>query len=168
MTMATEDHKAVVHRVMDELWNQRNSLFFAQLFAPDAQDPTTEQHRQNAMEMEQSAHVCHTAFPNLHLAIDDLLADGDKVMVRFTARGTHDGVMQGVAAAEAIAGIPSERDPYRTLLLIPPTGREVSFEGIAVFGFSDGKVSSFWHLLDELELLRQVGALPMVGAISHR
>jgi predicted ester cyclase len=165
--MATEDNKAVVRRVLEELWNQRNLLLFAELFGPDSRAVTTEQHRQNAKEMEQSARLYCMAMPDLHLGIDDLLADAEKVMVRFTVHGTHRGVMQGIAAAEAISGVPSEQDPYRTLLLIPPTGRAVTFEGVAMFGFRDGKVSSFWHLIDELELLRQVGALPMVGAASH-
>jgi len=44
----------------------------------------------------------------------------------------------------------------------------VTFEGIALFGFSEGKVSSFWHMLDELEVLRQVGALPMTAQTPHR
>jgi predicted ester cyclase len=118
--------------------------------------------------MEQSARLYHIAFPDLSMTIDDLLADGEKVVVRYTVHGTHSGVIQGVAGAEAIAGVPSEHDPYRRTLLIPPTGREVNFEGIALFGFSEGKVSSFWHLLDELELLRQVGALPLVGSTPHR
>jgi predicted ester cyclase len=166
--MSTEDNKAVVRRVIEELWNQANPALSAELFGPETLPDTTEQHRQNAREMEQSARLYCRAFPGHRLVIDDLLAEGDKVMVRFTTHGTHSGVVQGIAAAEAVAGVRSENDPYRTLLLIPPTGRAVSFEGIAVFGFRDGKVSSFWHMLDELELLRQVGALPMVGSTPHR
>ncbi len=166
--MPTEDNKAIVHRVIEELWNEGNLSLFAELFGPESLAATTEQHTQNAREMQQSARLYSTAFPDLRIAVDDLLADGEKVVVRYTVHGTHSGVIQGVAGAEAIAGVPSEHDPFRTLLLIPPTGREVTFEGIAVFGFSKGKVSSFWHLLDELELLRQVGALPMVGSTPHR
>jgi len=71
-------------------------------------------------------------------------------MARFTFRGTHAGFIQGVAGAEAIAGLAIEEDRYRPLLLIPPTGRETTFEGIALFGFNGGMVSSFWNLLDEL------------------
>jgi hypothetical protein len=44
----------------------------------------------------------------------------------------------------------------------------VTFEGVAIFGFSDGRVASFWHLLDEIELLRQVGVLPAVSVTPHR
>lgn len=166
--MLTEENKAIVRRVTEGLWNQANRSFFAEVFGPETLAATTEQHRQNAREIEQSARLYRTAFPDLRVAIDDLLADGEKVAVRYTIHGTHNGVVQGVAGAEAIAGVPSENDAYRRLLLIPPTGREVTFEGIALFGFNEGKVSSFWHLLDELELLRQVGALPMVGSTPHR
>jgi predicted ester cyclase len=166
--MSMESNKATVRRVIEELWNRASPLLPAELFALETFAAATEQHKQNARQMEQSARLYCTAFPGHRLVIDDLLADGDKVMVRFTTHGTHSGIVQGIAAAEAVAGVRSENDPYRTLLLIPPTGREVSFEGVAVFGFTDGKVTSFWHMLDELELLRQVGALPMVGSTPHR
>jgi predicted ester cyclase len=165
--MSTEDNKAIVRRVLEELWEQGNLSLFAELFGPETLAATTGQHTQNAREMQQSARLYSTAFPDLRVAINDLIADGEKVVVRFTVHGTHSGVIQGVSGAEAIAGVPSENDAYRTLLLIAPTGREVTFEGIALFGFSDGKVSSFWHLFDELELLRQIGALPMVGSTPH-
>src|SRR2546421_697860 len=110
--MSTEDNKAIVRRVIEELWGRGNRSLFAELFGPESHDATTEQHRQNAHEMEQSAQLYCTAFPDRRIAIDDLLADGEKVVVRFTAHGTHSGIVQGVAAAEAIAGVPSERDPY--------------------------------------------------------
>jgi predicted ester cyclase len=167
--MSTEQNKAIVRRVIAELWNGGDpSQLFAEVFGPETLNASTEEHTQNALEMAQTARLYNTAFPDHRLDIDDLVAEGDKVAVRFTARGSHSGIVQGVAGAEAIAGVRSEDDPYRRLLLVPPTGREVTFEGIAVFGFRDGKVSSFWHLLDELELLRQVGVLPAVGVAPHR
>jgi predicted ester cyclase len=165
--MPTEGNKAIVRRVIEELWNQGNLSSFAEVFGPETLDATTERHTQNAREMQQTIRLYRAAFPDLHVTINDLLADGEQVVARFTVQGSHTGVVQGVAGAEAIAGIPSGEDHYQTLLLIPPTGREVTFEGIALFGFNE-KVSSFWALLDEIDLLRQVGALPMVGSTPHR
>src|SRR5713101_8829303 len=72
LPMSAEDNKAMVRRVIDELWNQRNLSLFAELFGPETRAVTTEQHRQNAREMEQSARVYGTAFPDLQMAIDDL------------------------------------------------------------------------------------------------
>jgi predicted ester cyclase len=166
--MSTEDNKAMARRVIDEAWNQGNLSVFTELFGPDMLTATPERHTQNAKELQQAMRLYRAAFPDLHVVISDLLADGDRVAARFTAAGTHTGVVQGVAAAEAVANLPSEEDPYRKLLLIPPTGRQVRFEGIAVFGFSNGKISSFWVLWDEMELLRQIGALPMVGSAPPR
>jgi predicted ester cyclase len=166
--MPTEDNKASVSRVIEELWNHGNLSSFAELFGPEALEATTERHTQNAREMQQTIRLYRAAFPDLRVGIDALLAEGEQVVVRFTVHGTHNGVVQGIAGAEVIAGVPSEHDPYRTLLLIPPTGRQVTLEGVAFFGFSGGKVSSFWALLDEIELLRQVGALPAVGVTPHR
>jgi predicted ester cyclase len=166
--VSTEDNKAIVRRVIEELWNENDLSTFDELFGPESHAVTTEQHTLSAHEMKQTAQLYGTAFPDRHIVVDDLLADGEKVVVRYTVRGTHNGILQGIAGADAIAGVSSERDPYRRLQLIPPSGREVSFEGIAVFGFREGKVVSFWHLLDEIELLRQVGALPSVGVSPHR
>jgi predicted ester cyclase len=166
--MSVEDNKTIVRRVIEEVWNHSNVSSFDELFGPESRAATTEQHTQNAHEMKQTARLYSTAFPDRRIVIDECLADGDKVVVRFTARGTHSGIVQGVAGPEVIAGVRSENDPYRRLTLIPPTGREVTFEGVAIFGFSDGRVASFWHLLDEIELLRQVGVLPAVGVTPHR
>jgi predicted ester cyclase len=162
--MSTDDNKAMARRVIEEAWNQGNLSVFTELFGPDMLTATPERHTQNEKELQQTMRLYRAAFPDLQVVINDLLADGEQVVARFTAAGTHTGVVQGVAGAEAIAGLPSEEDAYRKLLLISPTGRAVTFEGIALFGFSNGKVSSFWVLWDEIALLRQVGALPMVGS----
>jgi predicted ester cyclase len=165
--MSVEENKAIVRRVTEEVWNQGNASILGELLGPAMLADTAGHHAQNIRQMAQTARLYRTAFPDLRVTIDDLLGEGEQALVRFTLQGTHTGAVQGVAGAEVISGLPSGDDPYRTLLLITPTGRAVTIQAVALFGFGEGKVSSFWVLMDEIELLRQVGALPMIGTTPH-
>lgn len=78
------------------------------------------------------------AFPDLQLTVEDIIAEGDKVMVRYTGRGTHKGVFLG----------------------IPPTGKAVKWAGINIYRVADGKTAETWQLADTLGVLRQLGAIP--------
>ena len=78
------------------------------------------------------------AFPDIQTTIEDLIAEGDKVVKRYTIRGTHRGEFQG----------------------IPPTGKEVAFSSIEIDRMVDGKVSEHWFEMDLLGLMGQLGAIP--------
>lgn len=80
----------------------------------------------------------HAAFPGSQLVFDDLLAVDDKVVCRFTLRGTHDGPFQG----------------------LPPTGRPVALAGITILRFVNGLCVERWSQADFFGLLIQLGALP--------
>ncbi len=166
--MSNNDNKAIAERVIQAAWNEGDVSVFRAFFGPDMFSASPQRHARSAQELQQMVRLYRAAFPDLHVVLQDLLADGDKVAARFAVEGTHRGVVQGVASAEAVAGLPSAEDPYRKLLLVPPTGRLITFEGIAVLGFSNSKVTSFWALWDELDVLRQLGALPMVGSAPVR
>ena len=75
-------------------------------------------------------------FPDLHRTIDDLVAEGDKVVVRQTIRGTHRGEYLGV----------------------PPTGKPVTFTAVAIFRLADGRIVESWILRDDLSILQQLSA----------
>ena len=79
-----------------------------------------------------------TAFPDLRMTIEDIFSDGDKVVVRFTASGTHSG-------------------PF---MVIAPTGRAVTWSGVNIYRVADGRIRETWQLADGLGLLRQLGAAP--------
>ena len=79
-----------------------------------------------------------SAFPDLHAEIEDQIAEGDKVVTRKTFTGTHRGEFMGIL----------------------PTGRRVQFEVIDILRVVDGRITDHWNLLDQLGLLRQLGALP--------
>ena len=74
------------------------------------------------------------AFPDLHVALDDLIAEGDRVFVRSTMTGTHDGEYKG----------------------IPPTGRHVAAQCAEIFRIADGKFVGYWCLTDVAGLMRQL------------
>ncbi len=86
--------------------------------------------------------VLRAAFPDSHHTVEELIAEGDKVVTRFTWRGTHRGEFMGVA----------------------PTGRSVTMSGIDVVRVAGGKISEFWYAEQTLELMQRLGAAPAFTA----
>jgi steroid delta-isomerase-like uncharacterized protein len=78
------------------------------------------------------------AFPDLHVANDDLIAEDDKVVIRNTVTGTHLGEYRGV----------------------PPTGKSVSYNEMFIFRFADGWIAEMWGVVDVYAQLRQLGMIP--------
>ena len=78
------------------------------------------------------------AFPDLHITVEDLIAEGDKVVARDTVTGTHLGEYMG----------------------LPPTGKSVTYNEIFICRFADGRIAETWGVVDVLSQLRQLGALP--------
>jgi predicted ester cyclase len=84
------------------------------------------------------------AFPDLHVALDDVIAEGDKVFVRSTMTGTHDGEYKG----------------------IPPTGRHVAADAAEVYRVADGKFVGYWCLTNVAGLMRQLTEEPAVAGAA--
>ena len=82
--------------------------------------------------------TCRAAFHGLHVTIDDIMADGDKVTARFTARGMHNGEFMG----------------------LPPTGKAITMTGIEIFRIKDGKIAELWGEVNLMGLMQQLGILP--------
>jgi steroid delta-isomerase-like uncharacterized protein len=82
--------------------------------------------------------TCRAAFHGLHVTIDDIMADGEKVTARFTARGTHNGEFMG----------------------LPPTGKAITMTGIEIFRIKDGKIAELWGEVNLMGLMQQLGILP--------
>jgi predicted ester cyclase len=81
------------------------------------------------------------AFPDLRLTIEDQIAEGDKVVTRFTARGTHRGKLPGIA----------------------PTGKQVTTTAIIINRYTGGKIAESWINGDILGLLQQLGVIPRMA-----
>ena len=139
--MSTEEHKALVRRFEEAVWNERNPArvdeFFAEshLFRAAGSPPLDrEGHRQMIAHFQD-------AFPDGRDTSEELLAEGDKVVQRWTFRGTHQGAFQG----------------------IPPTGRPVTLTGISIWRVDGGTIVESWHELDTLGLMQQLGVIPAPG-----
>ena len=88
--------------------------------------------------LKEVVHRLHQAFPDLHIAIEDLIAEGDKVVGRQVVTGTHRGEYLG----------------------LQPTGKPVTYDEIFIFRLVDGRIAETWGVVDVLSQLRQLGALP--------
>jgi steroid delta-isomerase-like uncharacterized protein len=134
-----EDNKALLQRYADAM-NRGNEAFVEEYFASTAvyHGPMGDLSRD---EFIQSHKAMLAAFPDLQLTIEDQVAEGDRVVTRWTARGTHEGDFQGIA----------------------PTGTEVVITGIVISRIEGGKEVEAWEELNLLGLMQQLGALPATG-----
>src|SRR5919202_2882802 len=122
-SMATEENKAIVRRWFEEVWNQRHVAAIDALAAesftlhhvalPSAIDLQTYKHYHPAFM---------AAFPDFHIEIDDIIAEGDRVAVRITQRATHRGEFMG----------------------IPPTGKQVAQRALTIYRVEGGKLVEAW------------------------
>ena len=136
----SEESEAVVRRAFDEVANKGDMRTVEEIIAPEfvrhdlAGGPET--HGPDGVKRLIAG--LRTAFPDIQTTIDDIFSDGEKVVVRFTARGTHSGPFQGMG----------------------PTGREAAWCGVNIYRVSGGQIRETWQLADGLGLLRQLGATP--------
>ena len=139
--MSTEDNKALFRRWC-EVISQNRLDRVEEIIAPDEVDHALPPGIPSGLEgVKQLFTLLHTAFPDLQIEIEDLIAEGDKVVGRVTARGTHQGEFMGIA----------------------PTGKPVSFNAIDVVRIGSGKIVERWSQADSLALLQQLGAVPAPG-----
>jgi steroid delta-isomerase-like uncharacterized protein len=144
--MSTEENKARVRRLFEEVWNTgdlaRADEFVADDYVSHNAIPGLPPGREG---FQQIVDLYHRAFPDLQFTLEDLMAEGDKVVVRFTARGTHQGAVGGV----------------------PPTGKQATWTGVHIYRFTDDKVVERWGEADFLGLLQQIGEIPALGQAAR-
>ena len=135
----TEEAKAVVRRAFEEV-AMGDMTTVDEIIAPEyvRHDLAGSPDAAGPEGVKRLITGLRTAFPDLQTTIDDIFSDGEKVVVRFTARGTQSGPFQGMA----------------------PTGREATWTGINIYRVSGGRIRETWQLADGLGLLRQLGAAP--------
>ena len=138
--MAAYANKARILRYWEEVWNQRKLTLVEEFTAPEYLDHALRcapGGQVGAIGHLQSIVDCLTAFPDLTVSIEELIAEDDLVMVRTVWRGTHQGLLWGV----------------------PPTGRPISCSSIVIFRLAFGQVVERWESLDRLDVLHQLGAV---------
>jgi steroid delta-isomerase-like uncharacterized protein len=143
--MSTEENRALVRRLIEEVWNQGNLAIFDELYAPDFifHDPGLPQVRTREEDKQWIAGILK-AFPDFQITIDDLIAEGDQVVVRLTGRGTNIGDL----------GTPA---PH------PATGKHVTITGNVIVRVANGQFVEIWHQVDWLGLFQQLGLIPVPG-----
>ncbi|GIK43546.1 MAG: hypothetical protein BroJett011_73790 [Chloroflexota bacterium] len=140
--MSLVENKAIVRRGWEEIWNKGNLTI-----APEHYALTYVSHMPGNPDMygpeghNQLVTMYRTAFPDLHFTVEDQIAEGDKVVNRVTARGTHLGEFRG----------------------IPPTGKPITVTGITIDRIAGGKLVESWASWDFLGLLQQLGVVPKSG-----
>ena len=139
--MPTEENKALLRRLFEEVWNQGN---LATLHEVVAADFLYHPDLRGLEAYKQAIDSMLTAFPDLHFTIEGMVAEGDKVVVRWTLHGTHQGFFQD----------------------IPPTGKPVTLTGISFFRVANGKGVEVWTDADYLGMLQQLGVVPALGQAS--
>lgn len=137
--MATDTNKLIARQYIDRLWNRGDLATADTILAADfvenipfpGQEPGREGYKQLVTQFR-------TVFPDLHFTIDDLIAEDDRVMVRWSGRGTHKAELAG----------------------IPATGKAITITGIDIFQIANGQITERWGERDTLSLMQQLGAIP--------
>lgn len=141
--MSTEDNKALARRLVEEIWNQGSVALIDELYAASFthHDPAFPMF-QTREGYKQWVSEARTAFPDLHLTIEDMVAEGDLVVSRWTFRGTNTGDLA-------------------TPMPIPATGKPVTITGITISRLAAGKVAQDWHQGDMMGFMQQLGLIPV-------
>ena len=130
-----EQHKALARRWIEEGFNRKDLDVVAEVFA-EGFIVNGVQIGREGLRKSMTRHL--NAFPDLHVKITDVVAEGRNVAIWYTVEGTHRGEFDGV----------------------PPTGKRVSWTGVDLFRVDGGKIAEARFLSDSLGLLRQLGAVP--------
>jgi len=137
-----KENKAIVRHHFEEMWNQGNLTIVDETYTtesiihvppnPDSRGPEP---------LKQFVTMYRVAFPDFHVTIEDEIAEGDMVVIRWTASGTHKG----------------------ELMDIPPTGKPIKITGISIGRIASGKLIETWTNFDALGMLQQLGVIPPMG-----
>jgi steroid delta-isomerase-like uncharacterized protein len=139
-SVSAEENKAVARRWFEDLFNAGNLEVADEIIAPDHvnHDPTLPDIPPGPEGQKQLVNLYRGAFTNAHISVEDQLAEGDRVVTRWTGSGTHQGEFMGVA----------------------PSGNQVTVTGITINRVSGGKIAESWTNYDALGMMQQIGAIP--------
>ncbi len=141
--MSTEENKAAERRFYEEVWNKHNLGTVDELVARDVveHNPVVPGQAPGLEGFRQMVKMSLSAFPDGQITIEDQIAEGDKVVVRWTAYLTHRGEFAG----------------------IPATGKQLSVAGIDIYRYEGGKRVETWRQWDALGMMRHLGVVSSPG-----
>ena len=138
--MSAEENKALVRRYFEEIDEQRDVSVLDEFVVPDFIDHNPSPGFAPDLEgLKQSFLHFLAATPDGYHVVEDMIAEGDKVVTRVSAYGTQTGELFG----------------------IPPTGNQMRVTGIAVHRIADGKIVEHWNEIDNLGAMQQLGVVPV-------
>lgn len=140
--MSPEDNKALVRRFVDEVQSKGNTDLIDEICSPEFVNHSAPPGLPADLEgIKILTTMFKGAFPDSYFTVEDMIAEGDKVVTRKTFHGTHEGEFMG----------------------IPPSGRPVNVSLIDVVRISDGRVVEHWSVGDNLGMMQQLGVIPKPG-----
>ena len=136
----SEENKRISRAVVEEAFNRGNVDALDELVDPNHKnnDPVAAELPPGVEGLKQLVRLYRSAFPDVQVTIEDEIAEGDRVVTRWSARGTHQGDFIGVQ----------------------PTGKQATATGITIDRISGGKIVESWTSWDTLGVLQQLGAVP--------
>jgi steroid delta-isomerase-like uncharacterized protein len=143
----SEQNKTLARRALEEVWNQGKLSTIDELTASNAtyHDANVPGGKFTGPEgVKQFVQIYRTAFPDVHITVNDQFAEGDKVATRWTATGTHKGQLMGIA----------------------PTNKHATVSGISIDRYQNGKVVEAWASYDMFGMLQQLGVVPAMAAAT--
>ena len=134
-----EKNKMVCREFFHELHNKGNFSIVDDYVEPDvvSHDPFPGQ-AEGSKGLKKTMKMFRTAFPDMQVVIHDMIAEEDKVMTKFTVRGTHQGYFMDIA----------------------PSGKSISYEEVVILRLQNGKIVEHWAVADALSMMQQLGAIP--------
>ena len=136
--MSIEENKAIVRRWNEETINKGNADIVDELAAADYVNHAGGFGREGH---KQYLRAVGAAFSSIDIAIEDLIAEGDKVVIRWTLKATHTGEYMGV----------------------PATGKQVEMKGMSMYRLANAKIVEDWSSSDQLGFMQQLGLVPKMG-----
>ncbi|MDG6923190.1 MAG: ester cyclase [Nitrososphaerota archaeon] len=137
--MESYDNRRSVERYFEEAWNQGNIAAIDEIIAADfvGTMPPPNQPLRGPMGVKEFVTADRLAYPDLHFTLEETVAEANKVVARWTMRGTH----------------------LNQWKIFPPTGKSIEFCGVTIFTIKDSQIHRFFVISDALGLLQQLGVL---------
>jgi predicted ester cyclase len=133
------ENEALVRRYVEEVYDQRKLEVVDEIFTPDftLHDPDMPGAGRGPEGIKRIVENAVGAFPDLQVTLDDELSSGEKVVTRFTFRGTHQGELMGIA----------------------PTGKRIEVTTIGIWRVAEGRIAEAWLVFDALGMMQQLGVV---------
>jgi steroid delta-isomerase-like uncharacterized protein len=141
--VSAEENKIRFRRLFEEMFNKGNLAAADEAFTPNVvfHSPTEPEPVYGIEGFKRFPAMLRAGFPDIHITIEDLIAEDDIVMSRWSFRGTHRGPFLG----------------------IPPTGKQAAGRGMEVYRFVGDRIEEIWLEVDAVSMLQQIGILPPGG-----